>query len=80
MRNFRRQSGQASRVPIGGGLPRTIPTTCMCETIVIDDVDGTPSSEWSPCTGTLTAGVADCTCCNKKPKDVGMYESALTFG
>ena len=75
-RNFRGQSGK----PTTTTARATINIQCHCMYTYLDDMTGTPLSGLFICTGTVTAGVPNCSCCKRGRKDVGNSSSALTAG
>jgi len=63
-RNFRGQSGRLlSPLSNGGQRLFTSDINCCCTVTEVDDVTGETSTYYRFCTGTTTAGVADCRCC-----------------
>lgn len=78
-RNFRRNTGMGRpSTPI---IDRTAKVTCICPRYTVDDITGASTWDPWPCQGTATAGVSDCSCCDKGIKYVGPAQlSALTMG
>lgn len=60
-RNFRGQSGK----PINTTARATAKIQCHCQYTYLDDMTGESMQGQFICTGSVTAGVANCTCCRR---------------
>jgi len=75
-RNFRGQSGK----PTTTTSRATMKIQCHCQYTYIDDMTGSSMQGQWICTGTITANVANCSCCRRGRKDAFTVSSALTAG
>ena len=80
MRNQRNFRGQSGKPTTFGTSRATMKIQCHCMFTYIDDMTGTPLSGLFICTGTITANVANCSCCRRGRKDAFTVSSALTAG
>ena len=80
MRNQRNFRGQSGKPTTFGTSRATMKIQCHCMFTYIDDMTGTPLSGLFICTGTITANVANCSCCKRGRKGGQDAPNAFTAG